>query len=185
MTEAGVPDRTISRSSAHDDSALQRHERDRQRLTHARASLERLCLELRQDLQESERGYACAMARIRLLLRDAERRDREYADARRHVRLLLKDAERRDREFAHVRAQLRSLKHLSAGLATAFLAITATRRWRLGNALLLIPSRLLGRRTVTVADDQHELATTLALGQVPQRADSNEQDVHPGVGDRA
>lgn len=178
-----MPDGTTSRSpSVEDHSTLQRHERDRQRLTQARASLERLCSELRHDLQESERRYACAMARIRLLSRDAERRDREYANARLRNRILLKNAERRDREFARVRVQLRSLKRLSADLATAFLAITTTRRWRLGNALLSIPSRLLGRRAATVADDQHELATTLALGQKPPQIESTN---HPDVGPRA
>lgn len=180
-----MPDRTTSRSpSVHDQPTPQRHERDLQRLTQARASLERLCSELRHDLLESERRYACAMARIRLLSRDAERRDREYANARLRNRILLKHADRRDLEFTHVRAELRALKHLSAALATAFLAITTTRRWRLGNALLSIPSRLLGLRTATVADDQRELATTLALGQMPRQTESTDHDVGPRVDER-
>ena len=223
MTEAGVQDLATSLASDADEDP-KRLERDRRRLGQARASLERLYSEMRQDLGESEHRNACAKTRIRMLLReaehrdrefatarrririllkDAERRDREYANARhrirlllnnaerrdhefararRQVRILLKDAERRDREYARVRAELRSLRQLSAGLATSFVAITRTRRWRLGNALLSIPSRLLGRRPTTVADDQHALATTLALGQIPRPAGATDHDsAGPGV----
>ena len=225
-SEPGLP------SSASDSSDIKRLERDRRRLAQARASLERLYLEMRQDLQESERRSACATVRIRLLLRDAERRDREFAsarrrvrilsndaeqrdrefasarrrvrillkdaerrdrelasvrhriklllddsarrdrDARRRIRLLQRDGERRDREYAAVRAQLRTLKHLSAGLATGFLAVTASRRWRLGNALGSLPDMLLGRRPKTAANDLRPLATSLALGQTPPTSDS-------------
>ena len=210
--------RSSARSFAADSSDPMRLERDRRRLAQARASLERLYHEMREELADSERRNACATVRIRLLLRDAERldrefakarrririllkdaerrdrdyadakhrirllvnnaerRDREFAKARRHVRILLKDAERRDREYVRVRAQLRLLRHLSAGLATGFLAITESRRWRLGNALLSLPSRILGRRPTTAADDQHALATTLALGQMPCPADSPGHD---------
>ena len=193
----GAPDHATSMpSSAHDQSDPKRLDRDRRRLEQARASLERLHVEMRHDLQESEHRYACATVRIRPLLRDAERRDREYLNARHRIRLLLNDAVRRDREFASVRrqvrllldaerrdrdyagvrAQLRALRHLSAGLAAGFLAITASRRWRLGDALLSLPNRVLGRRPATVADNARALATTLALGQVPRPADSPDHD---------
>ena len=219
VSDPGVLDRpTTLQSSATDSLDAKRLERDCRRLAQARASLERLYLEMRQDLQEAENRNACATVQIRLLLRDAKRRDREfasarrririlskdselrdreiadarrrikllvndaerrgseYANARRHIRLLLRDAERRDREFAAVRAQLRRLTHLSAGLATGFLAATASWRWRVGDALLSLPSRVLGRRPTTVADDQRPLATILALGQMPPPADPPDQD---------
>ena len=237
---SGVLDHATSMlSSPHDHSDPTRLERDNRRLAQVRASLERLYLEMRHDLRESEHRNACATVRIRLLLRDAERhdrefasarrririllkdaerrdsefasarrririllkdagrrdreylnarhrirlllndakrRDREFANARRQVRILLKDAERRDRQYAHVRAQLRSLRHLASGLAAAFLAITESRRWRLGDALLSFPSRVLGRRPTTAADDQHALATALARGQMPRPANSTDHD---------
>ena len=219
MSDSGVLDRrTALLSSATDSSDAKRLERDCRRLAQARASLERLYLEMRQDLQESEQRNACATVQIRLLLRDARRRDHEfasarrririlskdaelrdrefadarrrikllvndaerrgseYASARRRIRLLLRDAERRDREFAAVRAQLRRLTHLSAGLATGFLAATASWRWRIGDAFLALPSRLLGRRPTTVADDQRPLATILALGQMPPDAELPDPD---------
>lgn len=153
--------------------------KDAERRDREYASARRLIRMLGKDAERRDREYAAARHRIRLLLNNAERRDREYASARSRVRSLLKVAERRDREYAQVRAQLRMLRHLSAGLAAAFLAITATRRWRLGNALLSTPSRLLGRRPVTVADDQRALATTLALGRMPCPPDSKD---HENVG---
>ena len=127
---------------------------------------------LQNDAEQRDREYANARHRLRLLMNNAERRDREFAKARHRVSLLLHEAEQRDREYARVRAHLRSLKHLSTGLAAAFLAITKTRRWRLGNTLLSIPSRVVGRRPTTVADDQHALATALAGGQMPPPTDS-------------
>ena len=74
VSDPGVLGRPTSLlSSATDASYIKRLERDRRRLAQARASLERLYLEMRQDLQESEHRSACATVRIRLLLRDAER----------------------------------------------------------------------------------------------------------------
>ena len=167
---------------------LRRLERQSGRLAQARTSIERLCLELREELLDAEsrnerataeirrlrrdaerrdNEFATARRRVRLLLKDAERRDNEFATARRRVRLLLKDAERRDNEFAQVRRRLRALQHLSSALADGFLAITEARRWRLGHTLLSIPSRTLGRRPKTVADELRPLAVRLALGQLP------------------
>ena len=216
VSEPGELDRARSLSSYRDSSDAGRLERDQRRLSQTRSSLERLYLEIRQDLQESQRRDAGATVRIRLLLRDAARRNHDSASARRRIRVLLKNAERRDREFAGARRRIKlllndterrdreftgaasdsgsrtpsdatantplsglncsTLKHLSAGLATGFLAVTTSQRWSLGNALASLPSLLLGRRPKTAADDLRPWAATIAVGQMPSTPDSPDRN---------
>ena len=140
-------------------------QRECERLRQVRGSLERLCIELRQELRDSEGRYTCAPTQIRLLRRDVERRDGEFSKARLRVRQLEKHALRQAREFGEIRRQFRLLQQRSSSLAVGFLAITASRRWHVGHALLSIPSRLLGRRPVTVADSLQTLASALATGK--------------------
>lgn len=138
---------------------------ERQRLRHVRGSLERLCTELRQELQDAERRYKCATTQNRLLRREVEKGQREFDKSRLRVRLLEKHALRQAREFSEARRRFRLLQQRSSLLAVGFLAITASWRWRVGHALLSIPRRLLGRRTTTVADSLQTLASAFATGK--------------------
>lgn len=130
---------------------MQRLERECQRLLQVRVSLERLCLELRRELVSSENQNLAATDRL--------------SEATRRVRQLEREAERRDAEYAETRRRLRSLKRQSTDVATAFLAVTASRSWRLGNALLAFPRLVVGRRRRTAVDDLQPLATALAGGR--------------------
>ena len=141
---------------------MRRLEREYQRLVQVRASLERLCAELREDLSDSERRNRCAEAEVRLLRRDAERREREYADARRQIRQLERLAERRDQGFAAYRERLRLLERQSSNLAAAFLAVTASKSWRLGRVLLWFPRRIVRRQSDVAVDELRSLASDLA-----------------------
>lgn len=136
---------------------------------------------LEKDAEQRNREFVNARKRTRLLEKDAEQRAREFANARMRTRLLQKDAEARDREFAEVRRRLRSLQHLSTDLAAGFLAMTASRRWRLGSALLSLPSRILGHQPRTVADDRRPLATALVAGEPPPAEEPNAEGA-VGVG---
>lgn len=149
-----------------------------QRLRHVRRSLERLCTELRHELQDAERRYKHATAQNRLLRREVEQGDRESNKARLRVRLLEKHAQRQACEFSEARRQFRLLQQRSSALAVGFLAITTSRRWHVGHALLSIPRRLIGRRTTTVADSLQTLASALATG----KASGSDDRLDPSAG---
>ena len=164
-----VPAGAVPRTSGSMGSSdMQRLERECRRLRQARRSLERLCMELSQELRTAEHRRRHATAQIRLLQSDLERRDREFARARHRGRLMEKRALRQDREFAEVRNRMRRLEQRSSVVAGGFLAIAESRRWRLGHALLSLPARLIGRRPTTVVEGLQPLASMLAKGQTTQ-----------------